>query len=323
MKKIVLNRECQNGPIIMIFTEGTILKPLSRLTLYQHSSYIPIGNVVNKLKQWQEQGANIIYCTSRKKKQAEDMAELLLKYRFPGNHLVARESKEKYKDLVEKIVPDILIEDDCKSIGGAWQMCITKVSPEIKSKIQSIIVPEFRGIDHLPEDLEQLKKEKKQMAKTYEDFLTGVAEEDMEFVKELNELFLANQCKIEVKEAKRGYMVSYAYTSNKKRISLMNYVFRSQGMLVRIYARNVHFYDRMLDSIPDGMKKDIQKGGDCKRLNGISECSPTCTAGYDFMMDKVNYKKCKNSAFFWKVCKENNPYIKEMIENELKYIDVE
>lgn len=38
----------------MIFTEGTILKPVSRLTLYQHSSYIPIGNAVKKLEQWQK-----------------------------------------------------------------------------------------------------------------------------------------------------------------------------------------------------------------------------------------------------------------------------
>jgi len=49
-----------------------------------------------------------------------------------------------------------LIEDDCKSIGGAWQMCITKVKPEIKKNIVSIIVPEFKGIDNLPTDIQQL-----------------------------------------------------------------------------------------------------------------------------------------------------------------------
>lgn len=44
----------------------------------------------------------------------------------------------------------------CKRIGGAWQRCITKVKPAIKEKILSIIVPEFKGIDHLPIELEQL-----------------------------------------------------------------------------------------------------------------------------------------------------------------------
>ena len=160
------------------------------------------------------------------------------------------------------------------------------------------------------------------MASTFDDFLGSVAEIDQEFVKELNELFTANHCKVEVKEAKRGFVVSYSYTLNKKKIALMNYVFRSQGMLVRIYARHISFYEKMLDELPDNMKKDVMKGGDCKRLTGVSECSPTCTAGYDFHMDGENYKKCKNSAFFWKVCGQNNIYIKKMIENELKHIDI-
>jgi len=53
-------------------------------------------------------------------------------------------------------MPDILIEEDCRSIGGQWQMCITHVEPELKSKIKSIVVKEFKGIDHLPDDLPDL-----------------------------------------------------------------------------------------------------------------------------------------------------------------------
>lgn len=49
------------------------------------------------------------------------------------------------------------------------------------------------------------------MAKTYEDFLQAVSTENMEFVRKLHDLFLQNGCKIEVKEAKQGYMVSYSY----------------------------------------------------------------------------------------------------------------
>ena len=71
--------------------------------------------------------------------------------------------------------------------------------------------------------------------------------------------------------------------------------------MVRIYARHICMQQALLDFLPDDLKKNVVKAGDCKRLTGISGCSPTCTAGYDFVMDGVNYKKCKNSAFFWKV----------------------
>lgn len=161
------------------------------------------------------------------------------------------------------------------------------------------------------------------MAYTYEDFLNTVAAENIFFVDKLHEKFVKTGCKLEIKEAKQGFVVTYSYMKDKKRIALMNYVFRKSGMLVRLYARHVSMYQSMLDSLPEGLKKDVQKAGDCKRLNGISECSPTCTAGYDFMMDGTNYKKCKNSAFFWKVCPESMEFIEQMVENELKFCDID
>lgn len=54
-----------------------------------------------------------------------------------------------YSKIVEQIKPDVLIEDDCKSIGGLKECCITHVKKEIKQNIQSIIVPEFTGIDRI------------------------------------------------------------------------------------------------------------------------------------------------------------------------------
>lgn len=135
---------------IMIFAEGTILKPKSLLWLYSHKSYIPIGNAVSIIKAWSEQNVEIVYCTSRREKQAKDVAQLLKQYGFAGTRLYYREPKKRYQDIVEDVQPNVLIEDDCKSIGGSWQMCITQVSPERKASIQSIVVKEFGGIDHLP-----------------------------------------------------------------------------------------------------------------------------------------------------------------------------
>lgn len=146
------------GPTGWVFVEGTIFKPESWWTLFVHQRYLPIGRAKEIIRCWQQQGARIVYCTSRKERQADDIAALLKKYGFTSAFLVARERGETYRYLVEAIRPAVLVEDDCKSIGGAWQMCITKVKPEIKEKIVSVVVPEFKGIDCLPTNIGQLQK---------------------------------------------------------------------------------------------------------------------------------------------------------------------
>lgn len=150
MEEIKLSEYKVTDKTIMVFAEGTVLKPKSWLSIYNHNSYVPIGNSVLITRSWAEQGANIIYCTSRRGKKAQVIAEILKKYGFAGTKLIFRNKRETYTVLVESIQPDILIEDDCKSIGGAWQMCITKVQPVIKENILSIVVKEFDGIDDLP-----------------------------------------------------------------------------------------------------------------------------------------------------------------------------
>lgn len=141
---------------IMIFAEGTILKAKSFFTIYHHKCYHPIGNAVALIAKWAEQGAEIVYCTSRRGKQAMEMAELLQGYGFRGTRLYYRDQGQRYQDIVETVQPHVLIEDDCKSIGGSWQMCITYVAPQKKRAIHSIIVTEFQGIDALSADYKAL-----------------------------------------------------------------------------------------------------------------------------------------------------------------------
>jgi len=50
-------------------------------------------------------------------------------------------------------MPDIIIEDDCESIGGKYEMTYTHIKPELKKRIKSIVVEEFGGIDHLPDNI--------------------------------------------------------------------------------------------------------------------------------------------------------------------------
>lgn len=144
---------------IMIFSEGTILGPKNISHHFNHASYIPIKNSVNIINSWEEQGADIMYFTSRKKlKEVQEIQEILIKNNFAGRYLYYRNNKQKYKDIVEFVAPNILIEDNCRSIGGKWQMCITYVKPEMKERIKSIVVKEFTGIDDLPLLLPDLLK---------------------------------------------------------------------------------------------------------------------------------------------------------------------
>jgi hypothetical protein len=158
---------------ILIFTEGTIIMHKNAInhsreeivkqikdkekSVHDYNLYIPIKNAVKKIDKWKNQGGEILYLTSRKKiNEIKNIKNILKKYNFPDSQLLFRQENEKYKDLVEKIIPDILIEDDCESINGINDMTITHVKPKIKEKIKSIPVKEFGGIDHLPDKISTL-----------------------------------------------------------------------------------------------------------------------------------------------------------------------
>ena len=130
-------------------------------SVHDYASYIPVGNSVEKLKAWQKQGAEILYLSSHENaKDVEKDRSALKKYNFPAGPVFFRKKGESYKEIAERIIPDLLIEDDCESIGGEKEMTITSVKPEIKQKIKSIVVKEFSGIDNLPDEPEELLKTK-------------------------------------------------------------------------------------------------------------------------------------------------------------------
>ncbi|MFA4819272.1 MAG: hypothetical protein WC621_05540, partial [Patescibacteria group bacterium] len=81
---------------------------------------------------------------------------ILRRYSFPIGKIYHREAGETYKDIVERVRPDILIEDDCASIGGEKEMAYPYISKDIQKKIKLIKVKEFGGIDFLPDSLEEL-----------------------------------------------------------------------------------------------------------------------------------------------------------------------
>ncbi|MFA4814504.1 MAG: hypothetical protein WC924_02605 [Candidatus Gracilibacteria bacterium] len=142
---------------ILIFTEGTLIMHRSADSIYDYADYVPIKNAVEKLRSWRGQGAEIVYLTSRTvPNEVEDIRGVLKRYDFPGGEVFSRTKDEGYHDIVERMIPDVLIEDDCESIGGLNEMTITHVNPSIKERIKSIPVKEFGGIGYLPNSLEGL-----------------------------------------------------------------------------------------------------------------------------------------------------------------------
>ena len=59
--------------------------------------------------------------------------------------------------MLERELPDIVVEDNCESIGAA-ELAYSQVRAELQERITSIVVSEFGGIDHLPNSLEDLTK---------------------------------------------------------------------------------------------------------------------------------------------------------------------
>ena len=171
---------------ILVFLQGTLLMPKSAIgktreqiikqvkdqgeSVRDFSAYVPIGNTVEKLKKWAEQGAVIFYLsalTEDKNARGDEVVgkenitvdqEVLDKNKFPKGEIYHRQKRESYAQIAERIVPDILIEDDCESIGGKKEMTITFIKPKIKQKIRSVIIKEFSGINDLPDNLHELLK---------------------------------------------------------------------------------------------------------------------------------------------------------------------
>jgi len=160
---------------ILVFTEGTLLVHrdwvgLSREEMVSRvkaasgaqesqdwNAQVPVGRAEEKLRAWQRQGADIAYLTSRRKPdEVKVIGEVLHRHKFPAGALYFRGEGERYSDVAARVLPDVLVEDDCESIGGEAEMTYPHIWPELRARIRSVVVPEFGGIDHLPDSLEKL-----------------------------------------------------------------------------------------------------------------------------------------------------------------------
>jgi len=150
---------------------------------------------------------------------------------------------------------------------------------------------------------------------TFDDFLVTVDPQYQVFALSINEYLLQNECKVKLTQAKNGYVVSYQY-GKKKRV-VINFVFRKNGLIVRIYGDHAGHYADLLEALPDNMKKSIEKAPACKRFDNPPKCSQNCV-GYVFSMDEKQYQKCRYNCFMFEVNDENIPFIRTLVEKELE-----
>lgn len=139
---------------ILVFTEGTATQHPSDEQFFDVPSFIPTDGAVEKLTRWREQGAQICYLTSQGWSEEPQAVKATLRaFGFPPGELFFRRQDEDYVDVVARVRPDILIEDDCRSIG--WEEVIT---PKLRTEwgTRGIIVAEFGGLAHLPDDHREL-----------------------------------------------------------------------------------------------------------------------------------------------------------------------
>lgn len=149
---------------------------------------------------------------------------------------------------------------------------------------------------------------------SFQDFLASVDAENQKFVSALHDELTGLGCKIDVKAAKSGYVVSYSL--NKKTIA--NYVFRKKGMFARIYANHIVQYMELLDTLPDSMVCAIQKAPICKRLVDPAACNQKCSMGYDFILKGERLQRCRNNAFLFLLDEASRPHVKSLVLHEAK-----
>lgn len=158
---------------LLIFVHGTILMHASAIgrtraqrvqQILDHdpsaadfASYVPTEGAVARLRGWAAQGARILYLSSHRKDSLVGLDRSVLQnFGFPEGDVLHRGAAGTYAAIVQAVMPDVLIEDDCESFGGQKHMAFPNLPPELQSQIKSIVVPEFGGLSHLPADLSVL-----------------------------------------------------------------------------------------------------------------------------------------------------------------------
>lgn len=119
-------------------------------------TYIPAEGVVEKLRCWSAQGAEFVYLSSHRKPENVAVDEVVVKaHGFPAGRILSRSLRRTYGELIGRERPDVLIEDDCESIGAA-EIAHAQIPAWARDEIRLVVVPEMGGFADLPDSLTEL-----------------------------------------------------------------------------------------------------------------------------------------------------------------------
>jgi hypothetical protein len=116
--------------------------------------YVPTPCAVERVRSWAGAGWEIAYLSSHR--LAADVAadeRVLNVHGFPPGPVLYRAPDQTYGEVATAFVPDLVVEDDCESIGGEAEMVFPQLPPELRSRADSLVVPEFAGLCDLPASL--------------------------------------------------------------------------------------------------------------------------------------------------------------------------
>jgi len=158
---------------VMVFLHGTAIMHASAVgqpraervcqsrrrdaSVLDFAAYVPAENAVIKVQAWQRRGADICYLSSHT--SPADVAidgAVLATHGFPPGPVFFRRDGESYADVARRAGADVVVEDDCESIGGSRQTTASGVAHSPGRAVGCVIVPEFGGLTHLPDDPQEL-----------------------------------------------------------------------------------------------------------------------------------------------------------------------
>jgi hypothetical protein len=120
-------------------------------------SYVPTDGALAKISAWQQRGADICYLSPhRTAATAAVDSSVLASHGFPPGTLYYRAHGETYADVARRWSADVVVEDDCESIGGMPQTTASALARSAGRAVRSVVVPEFGGLGHLPDDPTEL-----------------------------------------------------------------------------------------------------------------------------------------------------------------------
>jgi hypothetical protein len=157
------------APRVLVFLHGTALMHASAAgvaraerveqvrrgeeSVSRFDEYVPTPGAVARVRGWADGGCEVAYLSSHRAAAGVAADEAVLRrHDFPPGPVLARRAGQTYGDVAAAYAPDVLVEDDCESIGAS-ELTHPQLPPALQASVLSFVVPEFAGLGELPERL--------------------------------------------------------------------------------------------------------------------------------------------------------------------------